>query len=102
MKNKYGITEENYQAMMRIFREIPEINTVILFGSRARGNYKKTSDIDLAVTFEKGDKKLQLIRKLEEMKCILKFDVLNLEKVANEKLLQNIQKEGICLYKKDN
>lgn len=49
MKNKYGIEEEIYEEMLNIFKEISQINKVILFGSRAKNTYKPTSDIDLAV-----------------------------------------------------
>jgi len=62
MKNKYGIEEEIYQEMLMIFKDISETNKVILFGSRAKGNYKPTSDIDLAVELTDDDKKLLLIQ----------------------------------------
>lgn len=98
MENKYGINEKNYKEILDIFAQIPQIEKVVLFGSRARGDYKNTSDIDLAVKFKKEDKKLFLINKLEELNCILKFDVLNIDKIDNVKLLENIEKEGIILY----
>lgn len=98
MENKYGINEKNYKEILEIFTQIPQIEEVVLFGSRARGDYKKTSDIDLAVKFKEEDKKLFLINKLEELNCILKFDVLNIDKIDNVKLLENIEKEGIILY----
>ena len=48
--------------------------------------------------FKNLDKKLLLIRRLDEIKCILKFDVLNIENISNQKLLENIKKEGITIY----
>lgn len=100
MKNKYGIEEEIYQEMLMIFKDISETNKVILFGSRAKGNYKPTSDIDLAVELTDDDKKLLLIRKLDEMRCALKFDVLNQKQIKNEQLIHDIEKEGIVIYEK--
>lgn len=100
MKNKYGIKEEIYQEMLMIFKEIQQVNQVILFGSRAKGNYKPTSDIDLAVELTDDDKKLLLIRKLDQMRCALKFDVLNQKQIKNEQLIHDIEKEGIVIYKK--
>lgn len=100
MKNKYGIEEEIYQEMMSLFKEIKEINKVILFGSRAKGTYKPTSDIDLAVDFVEDSKKLLLIRKLDEMRCALKFDVLNIKQIKNEQLIHDIKNEGIIIYNK--
>ena len=98
MENKFGIKEKSYQEMLEVFKQIPEIEQVILFGSRARGDYKKTSDIDLAVKFNASDKKLLLIHKLEEINCILKIDVLNIEKISKKELKANIQNEGIEIY----
>ena len=98
MKNKYGIEEEIFNNIVDAFKNIEEIEYVILFGSRAKNTYKDTSDIDLAVKFKNLDKKLLLIRRLDEIKCILKFDVLNIENISNQKLLENIKKEGITIY----
>mgnify|MGYP004478757481 CR=1 FL=1 len=98
MKNEYGIEEDIFNNILDTFKSIEEIERVILFGSRAKNTYKNTSDIDLAVKFKKIDKKLLLIRKLDEIKCILKFDVLNLDNISNEKLLENIKKEGKVIY----
>lgn len=99
MENKYGLNKDIYNEIIEVFKSISEIKRVTLYGSRARGDYKKTSDIDLAVTFGE-DKKLLLIRKLDDLKCILKFDVINIDKVQNEKLLENIKNEGEIIYTK--
>lgn len=97
MENKYGLNKDIYNEIIETFKSISEIKRVVLYGSRARGDYKKTSDIDLAVTFEE-DKKLLLIRKLDDLKCILKFDVINIDMIQNEKLLENIKNEGEIIY----
>lgn len=100
MKNKYGIEEDIYQEILNIFSKISEINKVILFGSRAKQTYKPTSDIDLAVELEEDSKKLLLIRKLDEIRCALKFDILNINNIKNEQLINDIKNEGIIIYKK--
>lgn len=100
MKNKYGIEEEVYHEMINIFKEIEEIQEVILFGSRAKNTYKQTSDIDLAIEVTQDSKKLLLIRKLEEIRCALKFDVLNIKHIKNEQLIYDIENEGIRIYKR--
>lgn len=100
MKNEYGIEDKIFNEIIDVFKETQEIEKVILFGSRVKGTYKETSDIDIAVKFINNDKKLLLIRKLEEIRCILKFDVLNLDNINNEKLLENIKKDGKIIYSK--
>lgn len=100
MKNKYGIEEEVYHEMINIFKEIKEIEEVTLFGSRAKNTYRETSDIDLAIKVTEDSKKLLLIRKLDEIRCALKFDVLNIKHIKNEQLICDIENEGIKIYKK--
>ena len=74
------------------------ITRVLLFGSRARGDYKERSDIDLAVTGGKVD--LFAIIVDEETSTLLKYDVVNLDASIQEELLESIQKEGVIIYEK--
>lgn len=73
------------------------ISKVILFGSRARGDYKKTSDIDLAVT---GDNTALFAADMEETSTLLTFDIVDMDKPVQPELLQSIEREGITLYEK--
>lgn len=100
MKNNFGINEDSFKQIMLLFESFSELNKVYIFGSRSRGDYKITSDIDLAIE-STSDIKLRLLNKLEDIRCILKFDVVDLKNIGNEKLFENIKKEGILIYKKD-
>ena len=46
---KFGFKNEDLKKMQTIFEQFPDIRSVIIFGSRAMGNYKKGSDIDLVL-----------------------------------------------------
>ena len=73
------------------------IKTVILFGSRARGDYMAKSDIDLAVSG--GDAvKFQLDAE-DETSTLLSFDVVDING-AGEKLVNAVNTEGVTLYEK--
>ena len=75
-----------------------EIEKVILFGSRARGDYKKTSDIDLATCG--GNHVLFALDVDETTSTLLKFDIVNLDGVVQEELRESIKKEVKILYEK--
>lgn len=75
-----------------------EIGKVILFGSRARGDYHDRSDIDLAVSGGKID--LFSLEIEEETSTLLKYDIVNLDGSVQRELLDSIEKEGILLYEK--
>ena len=100
MKINFGINEDSFKQIILLFESFSELNKVYIFGSRSRGDYKITSDIDLAIE-STSDIKLRLLNKLEDIRCILKFDVVDLKNIGNEKLFENIKKEGILIYKKD-
>lgn len=71
---------------------------VILFGSRARGDFKERSDIDLAVSG--GDISSFALAVDEETDTLLQYDVVNLDCPVDEALLENIEKDGKVLYEK--
>ena len=74
------------------------LKKVILFGSRARGDYQRASDIDLAVCG--GNVSMFALDVEEETSTLLEFDVVNLDLELQEKLLESIKKEGMILYEK--
>ena len=74
------------------------IEKVILFGSRARGDYRKTSDIDLAVS---GGRIAHFQADIEEeVSTLLSFDIVNMDGSVQEELVDSIKREGKVLYEK--
>ena len=74
------------------------VEKVILFGSRARGNYNRASDIDLAVSG--GDILRFALAVDEETSTPLRFDIINLDGMVCEELQKAIWTEGKILYEK--
>ena len=75
-----------------------KISKVILFGSRARGDFKRISDIDLAV--EGGDFERCALDVNEETSTLLEYDIVDLRQDIQEELRDSIKKEGKILYEK--
>ena len=71
---------------------------MILFGSRARGDFKERSDIDLAASG--GNISAFSLAVDEETDTLLKYDVVDLDRPVDPALLDNIRKDGIMLYEK--
>jgi len=74
------------------------INRIILFGSRARGDYHRTSDIDLAVYG--GDVAMFSLDVEERTSTLLTYDVIDMNKTHQEEFIKSIEKEGRLLYEK--
>ena len=74
------------------------IQKVILFGSRARGDYHEGSDIDLAVLG--GDTNNFALAVDEETSTLLMYDIVDLSLPVQEELKDRIYQEGIVIYEK--
>lgn len=77
-----------------------ECNTekVVLFGSRARGDNKERSDIDLAISG--GDTALFSAEADEKIQTLLMLDIVNLDGFVQEELMESIEREGKVIYEK--
>ena len=94
---EHGIQDIVIKEIIELAKKF-NLNKVILFGSRARGDYKSKSDIDLAVT---GGDCIRFSLDVQEMTSTLLFlDIVNLDGVVQKELLESIEKEGVCLYEK--
>ena len=75
-----------------------ELEKVILFGSRARGDYHQTSDIDLATL---GGNHTRFALDVDETtSTLLKCDIVNLDASVQNELRDSIKREGIIIYEK--
>ena len=92
-----GIKEDVIREIVEL-AEKHDLKKVILFGSRARGDFQRASDIDLAVSG--GNAAMFAVDVEEETSTLLQFDVVNLDLDLQEKLLESIKKEGMVLYEK--
>ncbi len=88
------------QVIKEIFDFAQKYNVakVILFGSRARGDFKRTSDIDLAVSGGNFDRFALDVD--EETSTLLMFDIVDLDREMQPELRESIEKEGVPLYEK--
>jgi predicted nucleotidyltransferase len=80
-----------------------DVRRVILFGSRARGENRKNSDIDLCVEFKNNlsfREKRKLKEELESLTGLYSLDLIFYDEI-DEKFKAHILKQGRLLYEKD-
>jgi predicted nucleotidyltransferase len=85
----YGLNERELEIIKEVANRL-DIKKILLFGSRAKGNYKKGSDIDLAIV---GNERKFSYYLNEETNLPYFFDVVNLEKLDNS-ILEHIKRVG--------
>ena len=102
--SKFGLSDDICDKIVDLFKSFPEIEKVIIFGSRAMGNYKKSSDVDFAVVGKDVDFRFiqHLSAKLDELPTPYMFDVLSYNIEAVGHLKTDIDNYGKIFYEKSN
>ncbi len=99
-----GLDKEDIILINKVFSNFKEIEKVLLYGSRSKGNYKPSSDIDL--TLLGANLNLDLLQELEfELDDLLlpyKFDISIYDKIENPEFLKHIDSVGKVFYSKNN
>lgn len=100
----FGLRQEELAEIVGIMRSFPGVEAALIFGSRAKGNYKKGSDIDLAVK-GKGigrESVAALSAHLNEHSLLpYFFDIVHYDEISEPELLAHINRVGKCVYLRD-
>ncbi len=93
---QFGLSNEDIDKIKVVFAKFPEIERVVIYGSRAKGNYKPSSDIDLTLVGEKLT--LSLLQSLEndidDLLLPYKFDISIFHQISNPDLIAHIERVG--------
>jgi uncharacterized protein len=97
----FGLQQKDIDAIKRCFAQYPEIEQVLLYGSRAMGNYRKGSDIDLTIKGNLDHRNLlKLEAELDDLLLPYKIDLSLYHKINNPDLTEHIQQVGLQFYEK--
>lgn len=97
----YGLPQSTIDNLRNVFTKVPTLRKVILYGSRARGDYRNGSDIDLTLI---GDDlterdKLRIMTDIDDLWLPYTIDISIFHHLHNAALKANIQRDGHILYK---
>lgn len=100
-KNTFGLTQRDMNTLVSILQKHNTIKDVVIFGSRAKGNYKTGSDIDLVIMNKdvSNTELIQLKNDFEESSLPYFVDVLNYHSIQTPDLINHISRVGEQLYK---
>ncbi len=97
---KYHVPERVVRDI-RQFARAHDIERVLLFGSRARGDNAERSDIDLAVWAGEGAYDSFYWDVQEKTHSLLRFDIINMNGPCTQELMDAIKRDGVLLYEKN-
>ncbi|WP_375578589.1 nucleotidyltransferase domain-containing protein [Marivirga tractuosa] len=97
-----GLTKEDIYNIKSVFSNYPQIEEALLYGSRAMGNYKSASDIDISLIGDEIDLSLinQIEFDLDDLMLPYKFDLSIYHKIKNPEFLDHINRVGKNIYKR--
>jgi len=99
---QFGLKAEQIDKIRKVFAGFPVIQSVLIYGSRAKGSFHPGSDIDLTV---QGDLSwqdfLQLETRLDDLLLPFKIDLSLFSQIDNTALLDHIKRKGMVFYQHD-
>lgn len=98
----YGLKEIHVDKIKSIFANYTDIDKVILYGSRAKGNYQKGSDIDISLVGNglNLNKLLRIETEIDDLLLPYNIDVSIFDKIENKELVEHINRVGVVIYEK--
>ncbi len=101
---KLGLLPRDLEQIESALRNFTEIETAVIFGSRALGNFKPGSDIDLLITGQHAGQEIATRLSVvlnEESALPYRLDIIAFQTIRNPKLIEHITCQGILIYQKD-
>jgi len=99
----YGLSHDVIKTITEACMQCPEVEKVMLYGSRAKGNYRNGSDIDITLMGEQltlENSVYRLMDLFDESDLPYSFDISIFKHIDNPKLVEHIERVGKVLYEK--
>ncbi|WP_025916044.1 nucleotidyltransferase domain-containing protein [Herminiimonas sp. CN] len=100
--SRFGLTESTIGKIAMVFSQHPEIEKALLYGSRAKGNYRRGSDIDLTLIGDALSHALlsRIETQIDDLLLPYTVDLSLFKHIDNPDLVDHIDRVGIVFYEK--
>ena len=102
MVDMFGLEEAHINLLKSVFEKYNTVSKVILYGSRAKGNYRNSSDIDLTLVGNNLDFStlVKIENDLDDLLLPYKIDLSVFKNIEDNHLIEHINRVGKVLYEK--
>lgn len=101
----YGLEEDTISKINEVFSKYSQIEKVILYGSRAKGNYHNGSDIDITLKGKKltlSNSVYPIAEELDELYLPYMFDISIFSHIKDHDMIDHINRVGKVFYTSTN
>jgi predicted nucleotidyltransferase len=97
---KFGLSDSVISELQDVFRRHANISKVLIFGSRAKGNYREGSDIDLVAIGNDLDYSqiIKILTEIDNLELLYSVDLLDYNKTINTPIGEHIDRVGQVFY----
>ena len=95
-----GLKRTDLEKLSEVFRKYPAVEKAILYGSRAIGNFKPFSDVDITLLGEgiSGSEFNRLFLDIDDLMLPYNVDLSLFSSLSNSRLREHIDRVGIVIY----
>jgi uncharacterized protein len=100
---RFGLSEVAIQKICNVLSKFTAVETAILYGSRAKGNFRAGSDIDLTLKGDQIDFRTfcSIANQLDDLLLPQTADLSVYSDIQNQDLLDHISRVGVVFYDKN-
>jgi len=101
---RFGLSGKTLEEISGVMARHPQVERAVIYGSRAKGNYKRSSDIDLTLFGEAlgfADL-LKIMTELDDLLLPYTFDLSIFHMIDHEELRSHIERVGQDLYRRQD
>lgn len=94
-----GLSRQELELIISVFRKHPEVAAAKVFGSRAKGTSTPISDVDLALWGDvDGLRAVRIAGELDDLPLPYRFDIKSFDLIERQTLKEHIERVGIAVY----
>jgi len=102
-KMRFGLKEDVISRICSVFAEHPEVEKAVLYGSRAKGNFRNGSDIDLTLVGQDNltlQKLYKIMEDIDDLFLPYSFDLSIFHQISDPEVVDHINRIGIVFYER--
>ncbi len=103
MNAKHGLADETVAQITNVLAGFPQVGQAVLFGSRAKGTYRRGSDIDLALVGDNLDWRTlgRIDSALDDLPVPYRFSLIAFSERTDPEVAGHIRRIGVPFFKRD-